>query len=113
MFRCLHLLDSALALCRAVSNIFVQSICILFELHTSYFDEDSAAAGFSNCTKAEAALCVFRCLHLLDSALALCRAVAYTFLQSICNLFELFSSYFDEDSAPAGFSHFTMAVAAL
>ena len=35
------------------------------------FDEDSAVAGFSNCTMAEATLCVFRCQHLLDSALAL------------------------------------------
>ena len=89
---------------------FLQSICNLFELHSSYFDEDSASAGFSHFTMAAAA---FRRLHLLDSTLALCRAVSYTVLQSICNLFELHSSYFDEDSAVAGFPNNTMAEATL
>ena len=64
-----------------------------FELHSSYSDEDSALAVSSNFTKAEGTLWAFHCLHLHDSALALCRAVSFTFVWSTHNFFEVHSSY--------------------
>ena len=99
VFRCLHLHDSELAISSAVLYIVLRSICNLIELQGSIFDEDPALASSSTLTMAEATLRAFRCLHLHDSALALCRAVFFTFVQSTRIFFELHSSNSDEDSA--------------
>ena len=105
--------DSCLALCKAVSFSSPRSIWTLNELQGSKFGGEQAIAVSSYFSMVEAALRELLRPRYHNSSFAICRAVLFIAVQSICNWNELQGSKFGGEQAFACSPYFSMVEAAL